>query len=636
MVAQDVWLSKASFKGRARDGSAGFSVGGKGYVGIGRNANGYKQDFWEYDPVSDTWTQKADFAGPARVGAVAFSIGSKGYLGMAHDGLLTDFWEYDPAANIWTQKARFPGTPRFAAVAFSIGNKGYVGTGDNYYQYFNDFWEFDPVVNQWTQKANFGGTARAYATGFSIGNKGYIGTGLDSESYYTNLYDKDFWEYDPSTDRWTRKADFAGFGRNEATSFSIGTNGYLGTGFADGVGHNPYVNDFWKFDPTKNAWSQLADFGGEGRVWAIGFSIGDKGYIGLGANSTDSLSDFWEYNPKGSSQDTTPPTVHCPSAQTLCFSPSATYTIPLVTATDMSGIESVTYTITGATSRDSSGANASGLFNPGSNTISWKVSDSAGNSSTCETSVRVDRSLSVVIPDVYPLFFWGPANMLYRGIGPECADIVAVPAGGTQGPGHGYEYLWSTGSTSRFIRVCPEVAGPDVNTVTITDSLGCQATASKVITLVDVRCGRYLNKISVCVRGKHGYKEHCLTEREAILALFFGGHPGPCSGYSDSDAVVGGEATAGETEESMPGKEKKIAIFPNPNNGAFTLQLSNISASEIRIIDLNGRLLEKRTMPEMLKMQSLPLSFGHLPNGIYTVQVISKEGVYTCKMIVRQ
>ena len=33
--------------------------------------------------------------------------------------------------------------------------------------------------NTWVQKADFGGIARSGAVGFSIGSKGYIGTGWD-------------------------------------------------------------------------------------------------------------------------------------------------------------------------------------------------------------------------------------------------------------------------------------------------------------------------------------------------------------------------------------------------------------------------------------------------------------------------
>src|SRR5580765_6530695 len=57
--------------------------------------------------------------------------------------------------------------------------------------------------NTWTQKTSFGGTERYGVVGFSIGSKGYMGTGFSNYNYY-----KDFWEYDPATDAWTQKADF--------------------------------------------------------------------------------------------------------------------------------------------------------------------------------------------------------------------------------------------------------------------------------------------------------------------------------------------------------------------------------------------------------------------------------------------
>ena len=37
--------------------------------------------------AQDTWTQKADFGGTARRGAVGFSIGSKGYIGIGKKGI---------------------------------------------------------------------------------------------------------------------------------------------------------------------------------------------------------------------------------------------------------------------------------------------------------------------------------------------------------------------------------------------------------------------------------------------------------------------------------------------------------------------------------------------------------------------
>ena len=53
--------------------------------------------------------------------------------------------------------------------------------------HYKDFWEYDPTANTWTQKADFGGTARKNAVGFSIGTKGYIGTGCDGSEVYKRL-----------------------------------------------------------------------------------------------------------------------------------------------------------------------------------------------------------------------------------------------------------------------------------------------------------------------------------------------------------------------------------------------------------------------------------------------------------------
>ena len=42
------------------------------------------------------------------------------------------------------------------------------------------------------------------------------------------------------------------------------------------------TKDFWEYDPVGNTWTQKADFGGTARYAAVGFSIGNKGYIGTG------------------------------------------------------------------------------------------------------------------------------------------------------------------------------------------------------------------------------------------------------------------------------------------------------------------------------------------------------------------
>ena len=96
-------------------------------------------------------------------------------------------------------------------------------------------------------------------------------------------------------DAWTQKTDFGGIARRGAVGFSIGNKGYMGTG-GDGSGIFIY-KDFWEYDPTLNTWTQKADFGESARRGAVGFSIGGKGYIGMGWDGTSYRKDFWEYDP---------------------------------------------------------------------------------------------------------------------------------------------------------------------------------------------------------------------------------------------------------------------------------------------------------------------------------------------------
>lgn len=150
--------------------------------------------------------------------------------------------------------------------------------------------------SQWTQKADFAGSSnRSMAVGFSIGNKGYVGTGSETIFCVPISCSKDyndFWEYEPTKNAWARKADFGGETRIQAVGFSIGDKGYIGTG-----GRSGFKKDFWEYNPSDDTWTRKADFPGYGRWAAVGFSIGNKGYIGLGLNGTTNFVDFWEYDP---------------------------------------------------------------------------------------------------------------------------------------------------------------------------------------------------------------------------------------------------------------------------------------------------------------------------------------------------
>jgi hypothetical protein len=192
----------------------------------------------------------------------------------------------------WTQKADVPsllsgpGDMRQSAIGFSIGTKGYVGYGyDPASGSKMDFWEYEPSSDIWTQKAGITGISSiTSAICFSTGTKGYVGTGLTADSL--------FWEYDPGSNVWTQKKYFGGGKKHGAVGFSISNKGYVGIGNDGSI----YKKDFWEYDPSSDTWTQKADFSGPVRG-VIGFSIGNKGYVGMGGDGFSYFNDFWEYNP---------------------------------------------------------------------------------------------------------------------------------------------------------------------------------------------------------------------------------------------------------------------------------------------------------------------------------------------------
>jgi N-acetylneuraminic acid mutarotase len=193
----------------------------------------------------------------------------------------------------WVQQTDFGGEARHRTTMLAIGNKIYAGLG--HYNgaginvLFEDWWEFDPSTNAWTQKADYMGGICYHAAGFTIGNYGYVGTGRISVS--GSVLVKDFFRYDPTTNTWIQLTDFPGSGRRGAVAFAIGDYGYMGTGTSS--------SDFYRYNPANDSWIQIASVPGGSRMSAVGFSIGGYGYCGTGYSYTQgwSSSEFYKYNP---------------------------------------------------------------------------------------------------------------------------------------------------------------------------------------------------------------------------------------------------------------------------------------------------------------------------------------------------
>jgi len=196
----------------------------------------------------------------------------------------------------FTPKSVMSATGRASAVGFAIDGKGYVALGRTAYKsgQLKDCWEYDPTPDTWTQKANFPGKARVKAVGVGLNGKGYVGMGFDINCpfYSDTAHLKDFWCFDPKLNTWSRKADFPSKYTDACISMVYKNEIYVGFGF-DGWGFSRY---FFKYTPEQDKWTELNWFPGPERVGGTMCTDGEKVYFGTGFD-TYNQNDWWEYFP---------------------------------------------------------------------------------------------------------------------------------------------------------------------------------------------------------------------------------------------------------------------------------------------------------------------------------------------------
>lgn len=315
------WEKVAPIRGAARAGAVSFKIGDYVYVGLG-----YDQDIFarlnfvrSNDGIS--WEDVASFPGPGRVGAVAFVLGKKAYVGTGYKPAVggstdkvfyKDFYCYDSETNTWSLLTKdFGGLERRNAIAFTLNvdgkEIGYIGCGstNNDKEYLNDFWSFDGVI--WKPETSHG-RKRNGGTAFVIDNVAYMCLGYESGTQLA----PDMLKFDGKT--WTelRKIvdatdhefddDYGTIQRANAVSF-VAPNivGEKRAYIATGIYNGSLMRNCWEYDPRTDSWDEVNPLPAQmpGRVAAIGFSIGNYGYVTLGGTNTDQgqFDDTWKFIP---------------------------------------------------------------------------------------------------------------------------------------------------------------------------------------------------------------------------------------------------------------------------------------------------------------------------------------------------
>ena len=173
-----------------------------------------------------------------------------------------------------------------------------MGTGLSNKNYMKDFWEYDPATDVWTKKADVSGSKRRDAVAFVIDGKGYVATGTDNGQ---NI--DDFAYYDPSADTWTPLRDISdatdetfdddyNIVRDRAVAFAVGGKGYIATG-----GRNTVGNTVWEYNPGTDLWIEKTALEGASRIEAVALVVNDMAFIATGRTGTTYLDDVWRFEP---------------------------------------------------------------------------------------------------------------------------------------------------------------------------------------------------------------------------------------------------------------------------------------------------------------------------------------------------
>jgi N-acetylneuraminic acid mutarotase len=161
---------------------------------------------------------------------------------------------------------------------------------------------FQIQAQTWTQGTPLPETAmgRNHAVSFSLNGFAYLGTGYHNED--TTRTFSDFYKYDPSNDKWTQIADFPGAGRGFSYGVSYGNKAYMGFGLgmtkdtSTGRTVSMAMNDLWEFDGETETWKELKKCPCNARYHPALVAAAGKIFVTVGGSPGGNLKDHWEYD----------------------------------------------------------------------------------------------------------------------------------------------------------------------------------------------------------------------------------------------------------------------------------------------------------------------------------------------------
>ncbi|PCJ28315.1 MAG: hypothetical protein COA97_01395 [Flavobacteriales bacterium] len=95
----------------------------------------------------------------------------------------------------------------------------------------------------------------------------------------------------------------------------------------------------------------------------------------------------------------------------------------------------------------------------------------------------------------------------------------------------------------------------------------------------------------------------------------------------DSNGCDVSNCTVGINENTLI--ENEVIVYPNPNNGTFTIEASNLENSVLEIYNLTGQLVSQTTLQNNTKT----IDISKQANGLYLLKITSNQQVVTRRIV---
>jgi hypothetical protein len=197
----------------------------------------------------------------------------------------------------------------------------------------------------------------------------------------------------------------------------------------------------------------------------------------------------------------------------------------------------------------------------------------------------------------------------------------------------GVSYSWSPATGLSDPNIANPVAQPAVTTtytVTVTDANGCIDTDDVTVTVMDIRCGKKLDKVIVChipPGNPNNPQTLCIAPAAVPAHLAHGDFLGPCPDGKDSPVT--------EIEEVVG---VNVNVYPNPFEGECSIEIEQEANTAITIIvtDMVGRSVEKLYQGDLSAGNHIfKWDMTGKRGSLYFLQVITPEGTQSFKLMAK-